>query len=162
MTKEELAAYNKNYRVANADKLKEKATLYRESHREETNERKRKYNKTYLKRPAVLARNKVACEKWRQKNKCSHKYLESKRNQALTRKYGIKIGEFNNLLLSQGSVCAICNRPKWTKLGPCLDHDHEAGMIRGILCSLCNAAIGLIDDDPEIAKRMVLYLQGKK
>jgi len=39
-----------------------------------------------------------------------------------------------------------------------VDHDHDTGMVRGILCYHCNMAIGLLMDDPDIAKKATEYL----
>jgi hypothetical protein len=60
-------------------------------------------------------------------------------------------------------VCAICGQPE-TKLykgtvgALQVDHDHESGEIRGLLCSACNSALGLFRDDLAIVRRAVDYL----
>ena len=43
--------------------------------------------------------------------------------------------------------------------GLSLDHDHVTGKPRGVLCSQCNRAIGLMDDDPELFAKAALYIQ---
>lgn len=42
-----------------------------------------------------------------------------------------------------------------------IDHDHETGMIRGIICSNCNRAIGLMGDSVELLRKAALYLEVK-
>ena len=45
---------------------------------------------------------------------------------------------------AQGGLCAICHKPQTTrKLA--VDHDHESGLIRGLLCTRCNCDIGLLE-----------------
>lgn len=58
-------------------------------------------------------------------------------------------------LAAQGGVCALCKRSaeKW-----CLDHDHENGMVRGVLCYPCNNGIGQFGDSPEALMMAVDYL----
>lgn len=74
-------------------------------------------------------------------------------------KYGISVAAFNALLDKQGGVCAICGKSNWGATGPHVDHDHVAGKVCGILCKYCNAALGLIGDDPKIARAMSVYLE---
>jgi Recombination endonuclease VII len=75
------------------------------------------------------------------------------------RKYGMAAAEFDDLLLSQHGKCAICKRPSYTKKGLVVDHCHRTGAIRGILCSRCNSALGLFDDDPALLERALEYLR---
>lgn len=72
--------------------------------------------------------------------------------------YGMNDTQYQMLLDSQGGVCAICgNSPQVTeKLA--VDHCHKGGHVRGLLCRPCNAAIGLLKDDAQIANRAVQYL----
>lgn len=63
----------------------------------------------------------------------------------------------------QNGVCAICSEPetrkmKGTPAALCVDHNHETGEIRGLLCNRCNRTIGLLEDDPEFFKRAYDYL----
>jgi len=46
------------------------------------------------------------------------------------------------------------------KIHLCVDHCHVTGKIRGILCSKCNSALGFLNYDIEIAKRLIKYLEG--
>ena len=78
---------------------------------------------------------------------------------ARKRKYGIAAAEYNDLLLKQNGRCAICKRLPYTKKGLVVDHCHQTGVIRGILCSRCNSALGMLDDDPALLERALEYLR---
>lgn len=62
------------------------------------------------------------------------------RESFMKRKYGIGLEEYNLLLESQDGKCAICRvEPK--KLSLSVDHDHDTGEVRGLLCPRCNRAV---------------------
>jgi hypothetical protein len=42
---------------------------------------------------------------------------------------------------AQGGTCGICRRPLPGNKGPAIDHDHETGYVRGLLCLLCNTKL---------------------
>jgi len=77
------------------------------------------------------------------------------------RRYGIEMQEYRRLLLKQNSVCAICRKPERTERNNLLtiDHDHVSGHVRGLLCSHCNRAIGLLQDEPKIIAAAAAYVQ---
>jgi len=86
------------------------------------------------------------------------------RNRELRRKYGIGLAEYEALVKKQGDTCAICGTAdKGIARGKIrywsVDHDHETGEIRALLCQKCNAVLGLANDDVEVLKTMILYLQ---
>ena len=84
----------------------------------------------------------------------SGKKKTSDRKSHLKRKYGLTLEAFDALLASQGGGCAICGRTDADNV----DHDHETGRVRGILCFPCNVAIGLLHDDEERALAAVAYI----
>lgn len=78
--------------------------------------------------------------------------------------YGITLEQYDEMLRAQGGVCAICDKPEWViqkgKLRMLsVDHDHLTGVVRGLLCSNCNRAIGLLNDDMDTLKKAIHYLQ---
>jgi Autographiviridae endonuclease VII len=84
-------------------------------------------------------------------------------------KYGITITEYDALYQHQDGVCAICGKPEsgrdntGTKIKAlAVDHDHETGAIRGLLCSTCNSFLGYIGEDPEILRRGAEYIERTK
>jgi hypothetical protein len=78
--------------------------------------------------------------------------------------YGITIEEYEARLTAQSGRCAICGLDESrSNLGNgnfmlSVDHCHDSGAIRGLLCNNCNRAIGMLGDDPEILKRAIQYL----
>jgi len=92
-----------------------------------------------------------------------NKYPERIRNYDLLKTYGISSEDFENLLKSQNNCCAICNINQYElkdrkKKFLCVDHCHESGNIRGLLCDKCNRGIGLLGDDVSNLKSAVNYL----
>ncbi len=77
------------------------------------------------------------------------------------KKLGMTLEDFNNLLETQGGRCAICgtDSPHGRTDRFVVDHDHKTGLPRGLLCSVCNVAIGLLQDDPAILERATDYLR---
>lgn len=69
-------------------------------------------------------------------------------------KYGLTPEAFDDLLEQQGRRCYICRTPEPTAKGWCVDHCHETDVVRFILCHPCNVALGLVREDPRIAKRL--------
>ena len=78
----------------------------------------------------------------------------------LRKLYGIDHDEYDRMLAAQGGACAICKEPPG--LGQrnrlCVDHCHETGVIRGLLCFRCNSAIGMLKDDPALVQVALDYL----
>jgi len=72
------------------------------------------------------------------------------------REYGLTEEEYNNMVLSQNNMCAICNKPNDRTLH--IDHEHVTGKVRGLLCSNCNLGIGLLQEDLIILNRAIKYL----
>jgi len=70
--------------------------------------------------------------------------------------YGITRAEWERLYTSQGGACWICSSPFTAR--PQVDHSHKSGRVRGLLCSPCNIAIGLLKEDPVRLERAVKYL----
>ena len=80
--------------------------------------------------------------------------------------FGISLAEFNDMVDNQNNVCAICKKSETAKDARSgklkslhVDHDHETGMVRGLLCTRCNIALGLVRDDRTILGNMMEYLE---
>lgn len=72
-------------------------------------------------------------------------------------KYDISLEEFEALVTEQGNRCAICDT-EFSKT-PHVDHDHETGAVRGLLCSPCNTGLGHFRDDVVRLRGAVAYLE---
>jgi hypothetical protein len=69
-------------------------------------------------------------------------------------KYGLTPEAFDEMLAGQGGRCYICRTDAPNGKGWSVDHCHETNTVRFIACNPCNAALGLIKEDPAIAKRL--------
>ncbi|WP_323182416.1 MULTISPECIES: endonuclease VII domain-containing protein [unclassified Streptomyces] len=74
----------------------------------------------------------------------------------LKRKYGITEAERDQMIADQGGLCCLCLRAAAVHV----DHCHKTGRVRGVLCFNCNTGLGLLDEDPDCARRVVEYLEG--
>ncbi len=86
------------------------------------------------------------------------------RSNRLLRTHGIDGEAYESLLAAQDGVCAICGFPETMKRGEHLhrlvvDHDHETGKFRGLLCRRCNMGIGYLKDDPRRLQSAIEYLK---
>ncbi|WP_406461619.1 endonuclease VII domain-containing protein [Streptomyces sp. NBC_01622] len=72
------------------------------------------------------------------------------------RKYGITLAERDEMIASQMGLRAICLKAPAVHV----DHCHQTGRVRGVLCFNCNSGIGLLRDDPAAAYRAADYLEG--
>jgi hypothetical protein len=75
------------------------------------------------------------------------------------RTFGISADDFDALLDSQGGGCAICGTQPERVANLHLDHCHDSGGIRGILCVSCNQGIGQFRDDPDLLDAAARYLR---
>jgi hypothetical protein len=75
----------------------------------------------------------------------------------LRRTFGITQADYEALLTRQGGGCGICGRTPG-KVSLHVDHDHETGEIRGLLCVGCNNALGQLHDDPVLLYRAADYV----
>lgn len=72
--------------------------------------------------------------------------------------YGISLEEYDELVARSDNKCYVCDAsPGKRRLN--VDHCHETGIIRGLLCHGCNTAIGLMQDDPELLELAATYLR---
>ena len=79
---------------------------------------------------------------------------------ARLKQYGITPEAYDAMLEAQGGVCAICGGEQ--TLGRKhfdVDHCHDTGIVRGLLCSHCNRALGLMLDDPSRLRGAAAYLE---
>lgn len=82
---------------------------------------------------------------------------ERARRSRLKRLFNITPEEYDAVLAFQGGTCAICDRPPGkTRLA--VDHEHKTGLVRGLVCWQCNAALAKLADSPARAYAAWAYL----
>ena len=76
------------------------------------------------------------------------------------KKFGLTVEAYDVLDRQQNHVCAICHTRQKRRLA--IDHDHETGIVRGLLCDLCNRGLGYFKDVPERLRLAAEYLERTK
>lgn len=87
------------------------------------------------------------------------------RNSKLRCRYGISVDKYSEMATVQEHRCAICLRlcePSDGRVNLVVDHCHDTGVVRELLCIHCNHALGSIGDNAEVALRMASYLDKHK
>lgn len=77
------------------------------------------------------------------------------RDKYLRKKYNISLKDYNEMLLKQNKLCCICEE----ELDLVVDHDHDTGEVRGLLCNLCNTSLGGFKDSISSLKKAIQYLE---
>ena len=98
----------------------------------------------------------------RRKEKHAAYYQENKEkinSQYLERLYGIDMENYNNILSEQNNSCAICNKECVSGRKLAVDHNHDTGEVRGLLCCKCNRGLGNFHDNLDLLRSAVLYLE---
>jgi hypothetical protein len=89
------------------------------------------------------------------------RHIEREQDCQLQRHYGLSLAEYDDMLESQDNGCAICGKPpeeNGKRLS--VDHDHETGKVRGLLCNCCNRGLGIFHDDIALMRDAIEYLEG--
>jgi hypothetical protein len=85
------------------------------------------------------------------------KVAPSKAGQLRRYRYGLTEEAYLGLLLAQDNACAICRTP-FEGFKVCVDHCHETGEVRGLLCDNCNVGLGRFKDDVQRVAAALAYL----
>lgn len=102
---------------------------------------------------------KTASQRWRE-NHPDRNVLTIRKSAA--KKYGLDPEEVCGYLETHDGLCDICGQPPTAgKKNLSIDHDHEMGEFRGLLCSNCNAALGLFKDNLDLLEKAARYLIGE-
>ena len=115
--------------------------LWREKNREKNNAYHRDYYHNVIKKNPKQLKAKLALGTWVRRKA----------------KYGMARDEYEALVLNQKGRCAICKKTVGDALR--VDHDHETGKIRALLCNNCNTAIGLLEENTETLANAIEYLK---
>lgn len=130
-----------------------------ECRRQEARRWYRDNRETYL--PASRDQRREQARRWRAANvekarASSRRYMHARR---LKENFGLDRQDYQTMLVAQGGVCAICGLPPIEDFALAIDHDHETGVIRGLLCRQCNVGIGNLRDDPALLRAALRYLE---
>ncbi len=92
------------------------------------------------------------------------KRLSNSRAYNVKKKFGLSMEEVEAIKQQQNGVCAVCHQAetvmqKDTLRQLAIDHNHDTGQIRGLLCHMCNVAVGYLHDDPLRARALADYLE---
>lgn len=139
---------------------------------ERSNYRRWYYENVTKKDPEKYARHLERARQYRKEHPDKHKAAtqrcwerlgkEHRYGLQLKRAYGMTSADYEKMLNSQSGCCAICGIPagKIKRGGGRLvvDHDHETGKVRGLLCHKCNRGIGQFNDDITLLDSAKRYL----
>lgn len=159
---------NKAWQKANPEKYKqivaawakanpEKTRASNEAWRKANPERRKEIERASKKKNEKKVKNTARTYREQPKNK------RSRRDTDLKRKYGIDHQEFDRMVVEQNGTCACCGGPPSKNKGGSfvlhVDHDHETGNVRDLLCGPCNKALGLLRDSSKMANLAYIYLK---
>ena len=134
--------YNKKYLKKNPEKVSQFA-LNRKGRSKEYRQETKKERNEYLK-------------EWGRRNP------EKRRAQKYRHRYGIDVDGYNSMLLARNGKCAICYSSDFGRANAkvfVVDHCHQTGTIRGLLCHKCNMVIGFSNDSKDLLLRAISYLE---
>jgi RNase P subunit RPR2 len=121
-------------------------------------ERHAAYRRERVQDPEFLKKAASRSREWRAAQTTEHIFRIDKKSE-LKRKYGISLAQFEAMLASQRHRCAICRTLLKGSRSAHVDHDHETGRVRGILCNNCNNGLGRFQDSPTALRRAARYLE---
>lgn len=74
--------------------------------------------------------------------------------------YGLTVDQYEAKLKEQNGCCAVCKKHSSEfKRRLAVDHNHQTGQIRGLLCVNCNNGLGCLKEDVKIIKDMIVYIE---
>lgn len=105
--------------------------------------------------------NHTKSKTWKQENKQAAQ--DSQRKSMRKLRYGLTEEAFSLRYTEQGGCCAICSTPlETTGKNTHIDHDHNTGKVRGLLCNNCNTGIGKFSEDTVTLQKAILYIERHK
>jgi hypothetical protein len=149
--------YRRNYNLKNIEKVKEKNKKYNaltKQRREEWTRQDRKENPE---------RHKEYGRRYYHLN-----FIQYQANRT-ARKYGLSYDDYIEMIKLSNDKCAICNQEEKRRLGKqekltqlSIDHNHKNGKVRGLICYGCNLIIGYAEDNIQLLKNAISYLEKHK
>ena len=145
--------YNARYYQKNREKSIEYNKQYYKDNRDEIIKRTKEYAKVHSKEHYEYTK------RWRKNH--PKKVKEINKRQKLKR-YNLSHKDWLRMWDNQNGRCAICSRPFIEPSDAYVDHNHQSGEIRGLLCMKCNFGLGLFKDNPKLTARLTEYLLRKE
>lgn len=174
-TKEQSREYGKRYALKHPEKVaanvlrqKERKIALYKSDPEFREKMKARSRESYAKNRDAIRAKRRGCEKEKAYRKAYHRTEKTRRrtkNHLFRQKYGITIEQYDEMLASQNGVCSICGGTtavdKWQSglRNLQVDHCHDTGRVRGLLCFHCNTGIGHFRDNTELLLKAIKYLE---
>lgn len=127
----------------------------------------------YQKRYKLENRDKVVANhrKWKERNaehvqtkhaewRASHREQcrISSRNSRFKKLYKLTFSKFQQMVSDQNNCCALCSNPFKNEKDINVDHNHELGEVRNLLCLKCNFGIGIFNEDTALLGKAIQYL----
>ena len=102
--------------------------------------------------------------RWKKSSRSAEGHARVLRGQNLKRCYGMTLEQFEGMLVEQGGVCAVCRKddPGGRHGQFHVDHCHDSGKVRGLLCDACNRMLGFARDNERTLNRAGEYLRINK
>lgn len=130
------------------------------------------YNKWLMERdPEYRERQLKNCREWHIKNPeraranqlaWSKRLDKDYKRRRQLKNYGMSLEDYNDMLQRQNGVCAICDKPPKESKNLQVDHDHNTGIVRGLLCFRCNYGMSFFSENPDRMEKAVNYLRKSK
>lgn len=150
--------YQKQYKAANHDRLREMNRVWRKRRSSED--------------PEFRARERATEKRWRERNpetvreknkRDRPKFEMVIRDSNLKSLYGIDRYDYERMFEDQEGRCAICgtDEPGGKKKYLSVDHCHGTGLVRGLLCDFCNNGLGRFKDSADLLKKAIGYLKDR-
>lgn len=136
--------------MTSKEKQREASRRWREANPERLREIQREYNARHpgRRREQDRRRREANPEAFKERYRWAH----------VRKTYGLTRLQWEALFDEQGRRCGCCGTDKPTKQGWVVDHDHDTGTVRGILCQYCNVMLGNAMDDPTRLESGIRYL----
>ncbi len=135
-------------------------------------EKKRMYRRRYYQANKEKWQERALYEKTNYPEKLKEKWTRSNANRVKARReydlkkiYGLPLSEYETMFARQKGLCAICGEPETLRNNRsgklrdlAVDHDHETGKVRALLCYNCNLMIGFAKESTDRLEKGASYL----
>lgn len=135
------------YRARHPDRVKAVQKAWRDANPEAVKERNDRFN-----HKRTPEEHNAYMREWRKR------HPEKAKDADLKKRFGIGVGEYRAKEAAQGGRCAACGDPPGAR-SLAVDHDHQTGAIRDLLCDRCNTSIGLMREMPSRLEALIAYLR---